>query len=151
MLLEKLTQITKMGKWRITKSCNLAGSLNVRYLYFRPVRAAQYCWLFSCKIHNAIKTTTAQNVGAMYFLYLKKCTWTAAVPSKENNLQRTKLKSANPSFPRTANKPFSSSAHSWDETKDSKTNASSECSHREYLQVLCTGWLDRGLFKKFPR
>lgn len=43
MLLEKLTQITKMGKWRITKSCNLAGSLNVRYLYFRPVRAAQYC------------------------------------------------------------------------------------------------------------
>lgn len=151
MLLEKLTQITKMGKWRITKSCNLAGSLNVRHLYFHPVRAEQYCWLFSCKINNANKTTMVQNIGAIYFLYLKKCTWTAAVASKENNLQQTKLKSANPFFSSTVNKLLSSSAHSWDKTKDSKAKASSEYSHREYLQVLCTGWLDRGLFLKLPR
>lgn len=90
MLLEKLTQITIMGKWRITKLCSLAGSLNVRYLYFIPVRAAQYCWFFRCKINNANKTKMVQNVGAIYFLYFKKCTLTAAVASKENYFQCAK-------------------------------------------------------------
>lgn len=156
MLLEKSTQITIMGKWRITKLCNWAGSLNIRYLYFSPVRGLQYCRCFRCKINKAKKTKMAQNVGAIYFLYLKKMYLNSSCGFKRKwfsvcKEKRTKMKSTNPSFPSTVNKLFFNSTHSWDKTNESNAKTSSECSHREYLQVLCTGWLDRGLFEKSPR
>lgn len=89
------------------------------------------------------------NIGAIDFLYLKKeCTRTAAVASKENNLQRTKLKSANPSFPSPVNKLLSSSAHSWDKTKESKhlLNVLIESTYKCYIQVDLT----EDSFRSFP-
>lgn len=85
----------------------------------------------------------AQNVGAIYFLYLKKKgleqqLWLQKKTISVCKERWTEMKSTNAFFPSIVNKLFFCSTHNWDKVNESNTKTSSECSHREYLQILCT-------------